>query len=112
MNHKNLPKAGAPSFKFPIGGGGGPPGAGGGGGIAILELVFLQKINKKNRHMLITHIFKLLTVTHFNYLIGLTQTIFFTHAKLRLCSLKLPIARMCDEKKIIQQQQEQKKVWY
>lgn len=35
----DLPKAGPPSFKLPIGGGGGP---GGGGGIAIFKLFFLS----------------------------------------------------------------------
>lgn len=35
------PKAGAPSFKLPMGGGGGPGGPGGGGGIAIFDLFLL-----------------------------------------------------------------------
>lgn len=38
---QRIPKAGAPSFKLPIGGGGGPGGPGGGGGIAILKMDFL-----------------------------------------------------------------------
>lgn len=42
-----LPKAGAPSFKPPIGGGGGPGGPGGGGGIAIFESFLLLQIKKK-----------------------------------------------------------------
>lgn len=40
---QNLPKAGAPKFRLPIGGGGGPGGPGGGGGIAILKMDFLQR---------------------------------------------------------------------
>lgn len=51
---QNLPKAGAPKFKLPIGGGGGPGGPGGGGGIAILKMNFLQK--KETIYFSINHI--------------------------------------------------------
>lgn len=51
------PKAGAPSFKFPIGGGGGPGGPGGGGGIAIFKLDFLCGVKKKNRKIAVKHYF-------------------------------------------------------
>lgn len=51
---QNLPKAGAPKFKLPIGGGGGPGGPGGGGGIAILKMNFLQR--KETIYFSINHI--------------------------------------------------------